>query len=715
MTSPRDDVRTVFDRAAEIDTPADRAEFLHRVCGPDADLRDRVEDLLRALGEAGAFLEQPAHGRRTGPGPAASATEFAGAEVGPYRLLEVIGEGGMGTVWKAEQTDPVRRLVAVKVIKPGMDSRAVLARFEAERHTLALMDHPNIATVLDAGTTPAGRPYFVMELVDGVAVTRYCDDHRLPVRERLRLFADVCAAVQHAHQKGVIHRDLKPNNVLVARYDGNPVPTVIDFGTAKAAGQPLSGRTVETGLGAVIGTLEYMSPEQAALDNRDVDTRSDVYSLGVVLYELLTGTTPLTRERVKGVPLLAALRLIREEDPAPPSARLAAAGVTAAAAGRAAEPRELARLVAGELDWIAMRCLEKDRNARYATAHALAADVRRYLADEPVLAGPPSPVYRFRKFARRNRRTLAAATVAAGALIVGVAGTAWQAVRATRAEAVARADREAALSAERLAGERLDRAVRAEQQAQAEAERAKQTAAEADAQRKRAEAHLGLALRLFNAGPGGGTASSARQWLTEGRAEPAGLVEFARALVRERPRDEQAWKLLAVAYDAAGRHAEALADFEDAVRRWPDAATTHNRLAWLLATCRDPSLRDPPRAVAVARRAVELDPPAAWYWNTLGVAHYRAGDWPAAVAALTESQARKWDDGFNSFALAMVHARLGRRDEARRWYDAGLDRQRPAMSIAGDELRRLRDEAAEVLGIEAAPRPRDVTDQTRTN
>jgi tetratricopeptide (TPR) repeat protein len=359
--------------------------------------------------------------------------------IGPYKLIEPIGEGGMGTVWMAQQTAPVRRLVAVKLIKAGMDTKQVVARFEAERQALALMDHPHIARVLDAGATPAGRPYFAMELVKGIPITRYCDERRLSVRERLELFVPVCQAVQHAHQKGVIHRDLKPSNVLVATYDGVPVVKVIDFGVAKAAGQPLTERTLATGFGALVGTLEYMSPEQAELNNVDIDTRSDIYSLGVLLYELLTGTTPLPKKRLSEAALTEVLRIIREEEPPRPSTRLSTTEeLPAIAANRKTEPSQLRGLVRGELDWIVMKALEKDRTRRYETANGFAADVQRHLADEPVLACPPSAAYRFRKFARRNKRALATTMLVAATLVAGTAVSTWQAIRATTAEGLAR-------------------------------------------------------------------------------------------------------------------------------------------------------------------------------------------------------------------------------------------------------------------------------------
>jgi eukaryotic-like serine/threonine-protein kinase len=412
--------REIFAAALEKPSVAERAAFLDGACLGDDALRKRLEDLFGEQANLGSFLESR-------PAVLASAAgltidqpplERPGTSIGPYKLLQPIGEGGMGTVWMAEQTSPVRRTVALKVVKAGMDSQQVLARFGAERQALALMEHTNIAKVLDAGSTEQGRPYFVMELVRGVPITRFCDDKRLTPRERLELFIPVCQAVQHAHQKGIIHRDLKPSNVLVGLYDGEPVAKVIDFGVAKAVGQKLTEATLFTGFGAVIGTPDYMSPEQAQLDNVDIDTRSDVYSLGVLLYELLTGTTPLDRKRLGQAALLEVLRVIREDEPQRPSTRLLTTEeLPSIAACRNIEPRRLTGIVRGELDWIVMKALEKDRRRRYETASGLAADVRRYINHEPVVAGPPSSWYRLRKFARRNRAALATATLVATAVL----------------------------------------------------------------------------------------------------------------------------------------------------------------------------------------------------------------------------------------------------------------------------------------------------------
>ncbi len=351
----------IFLRAAEIVSPKDLALYLDEACQEDAALCAEVESLLAAAEQAGSFLESPPAGL-TAFAFGESLPEHAGSIVGPYKLLEQIGEGGMGVVFMAEQTQPVRRKVALKLIKPGMDTRNVIARFEAERQALAVMDHPGIARVLDAGATPSGHPYFAMELVRGVPITAYCDEQNLPIRERLELFASVCQAIQHAHSKGIIHRDIKPSNVLVTRQDGRAVVKVIDFGVAKAMGQRLTEKTLFTNFSQMIGTPLYMSPEQAEVSGVDIDTRSDMYSLGVLLYELLTGTTPVSTEQLQKAGFDEIRRIIREEEPLTPSARISSSEcLPAIAAHRHIEPVRLTRLVRGELDWIVMKSLEKDR------------------------------------------------------------------------------------------------------------------------------------------------------------------------------------------------------------------------------------------------------------------------------------------------------------------------------------------------------------------
>jgi tetratricopeptide (TPR) repeat protein len=421
-------VKELFVAALDLPDPQARQAFLDRECGADAELRQRLDVLLKAHDEPALALNQPLAAlapvgpEQTGPYVGARPDEQVGTViVGRYKLLEQIGEGGMGTVWVAEQTQPVRRKVALKLIKAGMDSKSVLSRFEAERQALALMDHPNIAKVLDGGSTDSGRPFFVMEYVKGVPLTKYCDDARLGIAQRLALFVPVCQAVQHAHQKGIIHRDLKPGNILVCLYDGQPVPKVIDFGLAKAMHQPLTEQTLHTAHGEMMGTPLYMSPEQAEFNNLDVDTRTDIYALGVILYELLTGTTPLERQRFKEAAWQEIIRLIKEEEPPRPSARLSGSGsLPSVAAQRGLEPVKLTRLVRGELDWIVMKCLEKDRARRYETANGLARELQRYLADEVVEARPPSAGYRFRKFVRRNKGRVAATAALALVVIIGV-------------------------------------------------------------------------------------------------------------------------------------------------------------------------------------------------------------------------------------------------------------------------------------------------------
>jgi serine/threonine protein kinase/tetratricopeptide (TPR) repeat protein len=395
--------QSIFIEALEKENPDERAAFLDRVCAGDAALRQRLDRLLQRHQQADDFMEGPLADFGVAVDES-TAGERPSTVIGPYKLLQQIGEGGMGVVWMAEQQQPVRRKVALKIIKPGLDSRQVSARFEAERQALALMDHHNIAKVLDAGTTESGRPFFVMELIHGVPITQYCDDNQLTPRERLELFVPVCQAIQHAHQKGVIHRDIKPSNVLVTHYDGKPVPKIIDFGVAKAIEQRLTEQTLFTQYGTIIGTFEYMSPEQAEMSALGVDTRSDIYSLGVLLYELLTGTPPLERQRLRDASYPEIVRLIREEEPLRPSTLLSSSkSLPAVAAARKTEPAKLARLFRGELDWIVMKALEKDRNRRYESASSMAADVERYLRGESVLACPPSTGYRLRKFARRNK------------------------------------------------------------------------------------------------------------------------------------------------------------------------------------------------------------------------------------------------------------------------------------------------------------------------
>jgi eukaryotic-like serine/threonine-protein kinase len=417
----------IFDAALQL-SEEQRESYLDQTCGSDHALRQRVKALLRASVATEEFLNAPAAPALMNR-DAACVTEKPGDWIGRYKLLQQIGEGGCGVVYMAEQEEPVRRRVALKVIKLGMDTRSVIARFEAERQALAMMDHPNIAKVLDAGATETGRPYFVMELVRGIKITEYCDQLKLSTRERLNLFIAVCQAVQHAHQKGIIHRDLKPSNILVTEHDGAAVPKIIDFGIAKATGgERLTDKTLFTAFEQFIGTPAYTSPEQAGLGGLDIDTRSDIYSLGVLLYELLTGRPPFSPAEFQRLAIDEILRTIREKEPARPSARVTTLNereLTTVAQHRQIEASKLTGVLRGDLDWIVMKCLEKDRTRRYETANGLAADVQRHISNEPVAACPPSTTYRFRKLVRRNKLAFAATTAVATALVIGFGISSW--------------------------------------------------------------------------------------------------------------------------------------------------------------------------------------------------------------------------------------------------------------------------------------------------
>jgi serine/threonine protein kinase len=465
MATDPERVKALFLAAIERDDPGDRRAFLDGEVGNDAELRGRLEALLAAYDQPPDALDRPLaadpeatdapNATRSVPSPPPGGIGDDGTTVdrskddGPslidtiladrYKIRQEIGEGGMGTVYLAEQLRPVRRQVALKLINPGMDSRNVLARFESERQALALMEHPNIARVLDAGTTADGRPFFVMELVKGIPITEYCDAHRLDLNARLALFRQVCSAVQHAHQKGIIHRDLKPSNILVEAHDDKPVPKVIDFGLAKAtSGMRLTEQSLFTAFGSVAGTPLYMAPEQASFNALDIDTRADIYALGVILYELLTGSTPIARESIQRAALDEMLRVIREVEPPAPSSRISTSeALPSLAANRHVEPARLSRLVRGELDWIVMKALAKERERRYASAIGLADDLDRYLNHEPVSAGPPTAAYRLRKFVRRNRTRVTAAGLVLLALVLGVVGTTLGLIEARRQQQIA--------------------------------------------------------------------------------------------------------------------------------------------------------------------------------------------------------------------------------------------------------------------------------------
>jgi serine/threonine protein kinase/Flp pilus assembly protein TadD len=861
MATLKLDEAAIFNVARQIEAPEDRRLYVRQACGEDQALQARIEALLRVYDEEQSFLDSPTKEIRAILGPPVG--EGEGAVIGPYKLLQQIGQGGMGSVFLAEQFQPVQRKVALKLIRPGLDCRQVIARFEAERQALALMDHPNIAKVLDAGATQAGRPYFVMEFVQGVPITEYCDAHRLTPRQRLQLFVPVCEAVQHAHQKGIIHRDLKPSNVLTALYDGRPVPKVIDFGVAKATGPKLTERTLLTEFGSVVGTLEYMSPEQAEPGQLDIDTRSDIYSLGVLLYELLTGTTPVQRKRFHGAALLERLRIVREEDPPTPSTRLCATEeLTSIAANRGLEPKKLSGLVRGDLDWIVMKCLEKERTRRYETANALARDIERYLNEEPVEASPPSTGYRLRKFAGKNRKLLLAAGACALLLTVGTAVSTWQAVRATLAEQATSRERDKAVAEQVRANEQtaiaeavnnflnedlllqaapeitperdlklrtvLDRASRnidkrfssqplvetrirtilavtyqslgeyaeAERHALRAWELSRGTLGEEHTQtlesmnnlavvytlqerleeaRKLHEETLQIRHRIFGTENLRTLASMNNLALVLERQDRLGearkLHEEALQVRRrisgpEDPETLQSMMNLAIVLRAQGQLEEARKLFEETLlldRRLhhsdhparitlmgslagvlrllgrpaearklyeetlqlchriyglehPNTLLTMNSLAWLLATTSHLQLRDPPRALELAKEVVKHMPKDGDNWNTMGVAYYAASDWQNAITALEKSEELapgKLVAG-NGFFLAMAHWQLGNpgvreprltaeeqarhRAEALKWYNKAvqwMDKNQPT----DQELLQFRAEASKLLGL----------------
>jgi serine/threonine-protein kinase len=834
--------QSLFIAALERD-PSERRTFLDRACTGNSVLRGRVEKLLLAHEHAAHFMEEPA-------APHAATIdeliiEGPGTIIGPYKLLEQIGEGGFGIVFMAEQREPVHRKVALKVLKPGMDTRQVIARFEAERQALALMDHPNVAKILDAGQGPAGRPYFVMELVKGVPITEYCDQNQLTPRDRLELFVYVCQAAQHAHQKGIIHRDIKPSNVLVTLHDGTPVPRIIDFGIAKALGQRLTDKTLFTGFNEMIGTPLYMSPEQAQLGGLDVDTRSDIYSLGVLLYELLTGTTPLEKERLKEMSYDELRRIIREEEPARPSTRVSTLGqaATTVSTKRSSDPKRLSRLFRGELDWIVMKCLEKDRNRRYETASAVAADVQRYVNDEPVLACSPSAAYRLRKFARRRRAAFATGGLVLFVLIALGAGGGWM-VR-DRAARLALTNERAQLAlkdasdlqAQRKWSEALEAIKRAEGilaggGSEELCARARETRKDLEMVLRLEEIRFqtngrgqegreetirdGLYVEAFQEfgidvdalDPGEAAARvrahpiwlqltaaldcwaddrrSSRQpkdvnwkrlfavaqaadpdpWRRQVRdavergdkktlgqlatsanvrelppqslsllvhrghldlkleqsllrqaqrerpedaminfqiawaADPEERVRFATAAVVARPKHAYTRFCLANALWTRGRRDEALAEYSKVFELNPEFAMAYNHLGWLLVTCAEPNFRDPSRALELAKKAVDLDPKQAAYWNTLGVAHYRTHDWEETIENLKKAEQLAPDTYFawNAFFLAMAHARLGEKQRARKEFDQAvewMEKKQPK----NEELRSFRGEAADLLGI----------------
>jgi serine/threonine protein kinase/tetratricopeptide (TPR) repeat protein len=649
--------------------PAGLAGFLDSACGADTELRARVVRLLEAHRRLGTI--DVTRARVTVPLYGVALAEGPGATIGPYRLLEEIGEGGFGVVYLAEQSQPVRRKVALKVIKPGMDTRQFVARFDVERQALALMDHPNIARVFDAGATATGRPYLVMELVRGVPITTFCDRNTLTVRQRIELVITVCQAVQHAHQKGVIHRDLKPSNVLVTLHDDQPAVKVIDFGIAKALGQPLTDMTLFTGFAQMIGTPPYMSPEQAQMEGLDVDTRTDIYALGALLYELLTGTTPLDRERLQTLDVDEVRRIIREEEPPRPSIRLSPslASTVAASDRRGTDPRRLSQSVRGELDWIVMKCLEKDRNRRYETANDLASDLQRYLNNETVQACPPSLAYRLRVFSRRHRASIGTAALLLAIATAGGAMTIWQALRAASLrEAAVEARLALAASRQSAAEERasaIARDLEALNKANALIESARSHVDASEWAEAEADLSRALALRPDH--------SSA--WQTRGNVYARlGLwdlaaADFARASRLQEPGSVNSLYLHALLRcylrDEAGYRAVS----ERAVKRLEDPARLHawdkEEIARACLLARTPLL-PPDELVMLTRGALDAGRSPARV-ASLGTALYRAGQYEAGLERLREAKAAgpAWAAIWADSVSAMIDHRLNRPDDAR--------------------------------------------------
>jgi serine/threonine protein kinase len=747
--------REIFIAARQLLDPIERDAYLDKACSGDPELHGRIVDLLAEQQQLGSFMEhQPPRAAAIDSPPA----ETQGTVIGPYKLIEQIGEGGFGVVFLAEQTEPVRRNVALKVLKPGMDTRQVVARFEAERQALAMMDHPNIAKVFDGGTTgmrsqgsgvrnqqqadltpdsclmtpDLGRPFFVMELFQGVPITDYSDQNRLTPRQRLELFIPVCQAVQHAHQKGIIHRDLKPSNVLVTQVDGRPVPKVIDFGVAKATGQELTDKSLFTGVAQMIGTPLYMSPEQAGQGGLDIDTRSDIYSLGVLLYELLTGTTPFDKVRFQQAAYDEVRRIIREEEPPKPSTRLSDStqSLPSISAQRQTEPARLTKLVRGELDWIVMKAMEKERDRRYETANSMVMDLQHYLADEPVQACPPSTWYRFRKFARRNKRMMATAAVTAAALLTTVvvlsvstrivlrqqAETKAALAQAQQQRNRAEANFDGSLNAMTDLLSLLDRRDLADLPRIGEVRSALAQQIEHYYKRFLNEESTDPTVRFETARAyiSLGTLYEAQGNLEDAEQARRKAIILFEALAAGYREDPVYWKQLGHSRHFLGGQLErrgligpateeyrkAIAAFGELMRLEPDSHWGPYTLAWVLVVSKIPEVHNPLKAVELAGKATELAPEHPGCWNTLGMAHYYAGNWQDAIAALNKALEFKPDLAYSLVYLAMSHEKLGHKQEARRWLDKAREWMNQKGSGRDGHLRRMRTEAEAVLGSE---------------
>jgi serine/threonine protein kinase/tetratricopeptide (TPR) repeat protein len=650
-------VESIFWNASQLPTPAQRESYLAAACDGDQKLRDKVDEMLAAVSVADKFAEAYATALTT------ASDALIGTTIGPYKIREKIGEGGMGIVYAAQQQEPLRRLVALKVIKPGMDSQQIIARFQSEREALALMDHPHIARVLDAGTTQRGLPFFVMELVNGVPITRFADQQRLTFEERLKLFQDVCHAVQHAHMKGIIHRDIKPSNVLVTLHDGKAVVKVIDFGVAKAIGKQLSEHSIYTAMDQMLGTPMYMSPEQAERSGLDVDTRSDVYSLGVLLYQLLTSSTPFDLESFRAVGLEAMLRIIRDEDPLKPSQRLSTVkdeSRSSVADSRQIDVKRLSKSLRGELDWIVMKAMEKDRNRRYESPSDLAEDLECYLTQQPVEAGPPSAIYRAKKYISRHRLGLTASALVLAAIVAGSGFSVWYAFDAEAARIVAQ-------QAEGLATDRLKlleegQRLLEEEQQNLRSEKQKLVVAQQQSERNFTLAKEAVAKLIDEV---------ARRKLVEypelGEFRTT-LLEtadhFYTKLLEESPDSFDILLAQAEVRQNLNRFSERMEGYLAAEKLDPDNRMLLLKLSHYYRINDTPDLKNRQLALEKAQRAVELYPNDPGAWTLVSFAHLELNEKEKAVQAMLQAADYSDNRGARAHRLANAFWFQGQHAEA---------------------------------------------------